>query len=124
MLERDQEIKEKPIGKSEEYLENKENYGNIKNDVKKGSQKVKKENVDAINGGVSSSDIAEENGEDEEKSAISKQPHWEPINLTDFEVQGVKKLITRLRTWDRAINSCPTEVADQQALLDRLEVCY
>ena len=122
MLEKDHELREKQIGSSEEFLENKENYENLKNDVKKGLQKVKKEKVDVVNGSVCSSGIGGANTNGEDKSDIQKEPHWEPINICDSEVQGVKNLIERLRTWDRAIKNCPTEITDQEALLDRLEV--
>lgn len=124
MLEKDVELRGKRIGSSEEFLENKENYGNIKNDVEKSSQQVKHEIVEALNGDVTSSTVLEENSENEDKSSIRKEPHWDPVNLTDSEVKGVKKLIARLRTWDRAVNNCPAEISDQEALLDRLEVLF
>ena len=124
MLEKDHELRERRIGSTEESLENKENDGNIKNDVKKGSQKVKKEKTNVVNGSLSSSAANEEHANGEDKGDIRKEPHWEPINIADFEVQGVKNLIERLRTWDRAIKNCPTEIADQEALLDRLEVFF
>ena len=124
MLEKDHELKERQIGSTEEFLENKENDGNIKNDVKKGSQKVKKEKTNVVNGSVSSSVVDEGHANSENKCDIRKEPHWEPISIADFEVQGVKNLIERLRTWDRAIKNCPPEIADQEALLDRLEVIF
>ena len=92
--------------------------------MKKETQKVKKEKNESVNGGVSASTIVEGCDENEEKTTIRKDVHWEPINMSDFEVQGVKDLIERLRTWDRAINNCPSEIADKEQLLDRLEVCY
>ncbi len=129
LLEKDLEEKNKnpqtkDQGPSEtEFLENKENFGGAKNDAKKRKSKVKIENGSADNGAVSSKSSGEEASIDgDDKEASPKEAHWEPIMMTDFEVDGVKRLIERLRTWDRAINNCPAEIPDQEALLDRLEV--
>ena len=107
---------------SEEFLENKENYGNIKNDSKKNSKKIKKEKHGDARQEVISPETVEENQVNESKDLVQAPVKWEPINLTDFEANGVKQLIKRLQTWDRAINNCPPEISEPQALLDRLEV--
>ena len=116
------EIREKKGAAEKDFLENKENYGEMENDVKKSSKKIKKETKEVANDPVTSSDMIEENGDHENKNSIPKDVPWEPVIMTDFEVCGVKQLIERLRTWDRAINNSPSEVTDQKALLDRLEV--
>ena len=121
-MEKDHELREKRARSSEESLDNKENDGNIKNDVKKGSQKVKKEKIEVVNGSVASNAVGERLANGEDKNGIQKEPYWEPINIGDCEVLGVKNLIERLRTWDRAIKNCPPEISNQEALLDRLEV--
>jgi len=121
VLEKDHELREKRARSSEESLDNKENDGNIKNDVKKGSQKVKKEKIEVVNGSVASNAVGERLANGEDKNGIQKEPYWEPINIGDCEVLGVKNLIERLRTWDRAIKNCPPEISNQEALLDRLE---
>ena len=123
LLEKDLEIREKKMGAAEkDFLENKENYGEVENDVKKSLKKIKKETKEISNDAVTSSEIIEENGDHEDKDSIPKDVPWEPIVMTEFEVCGVKQLIERLRNWDRAINNYPSEVTDQKALLDRLEV--
>lgn len=111
------------MGASEkEFLENKENYGEVENDVMKTSKNVKKETKEISNDAVTSSEIIEDNGDHEDKHIVPNDVPWEPIVMTEFEVIGVKQLIERLRNWDRAINNYPSEVTDQKALLDRLEV--
>ena len=122
-MEKDHELREKRAESSEEPLDNKENDGSIKNDVKRGSQKVKKEKIEVVNGSVASNTVGEALANGEDKNGIQKEPYWEPINISESEVLGVKNLIERLRTWDRAIKNCPPEVPNQEALLDRLEVC-
>eukprot|EP00794_Sanderia_malayensis_P014173 gene14173-15652_t len=113
-----------------EFLENKENLGVVKNSGKKvKSKKVKMECADHTatasksNDATSSDDVTDDDKEAVQKEAVDQEPkevHWEPINMTDFEVDGLKHLIQRLKTWDRAIQNCPEEITDQEALLDRL----
>eukprot|EP00795_Rhopilema_esculentum_P015221 gene15221-6425_t len=121
LLEKDLELREPKLEPSEEFLENKENYGNIKNDSKKSSKKIKKEKNGDARQEVISPETVEENQVNESKDHVQASVKWEPINLTDFEANGVKQLIKRLQTWDRAINNCPPEISEPQALLDRLE---
>ncbi len=108
-----------------ELIENKENLGSIKNDVKKLTTNVKIEKGNSehdMTPGKLSLEKNEASDALDDKEAISKDSPWEPVYLTDFEVNGLKRLIERLRTWDRAIGNCPAEISGQEALLDRLEV--
>lgn len=48
---------------------------------------------------------------------------WRPVHLTRFEVDGLSKLIERLREWPQAQKNIPSAVEDPDGLLNRLEVC-
>lgn len=48
---------------------------------------------------------------------------WRPVYLTRFEVDGLSKLIERLRTWPQAKKNVPSSIEDPDGLLERLEVC-
>ena len=112
-----------------EFTENKENVEGMKNDVTKNCALVKKEKVSSENGGMSSKSVAESReeraGQENKEAAAATTARWDALALIDFEVKGIHKLIQRLRSWDRAIENCPEEIPDQEALLDRLEVsCF
>lgn len=62
-------------------------------------------------------DAGEENGEQEEKKP------WRPVYLTRFEVDGLNKLIEKLRKWPQAEKNVPSSLEDPYGLLERLEVC-
>ena len=62
-------------------------------------------------------DSMEYNGAEEDKEP------WRPVYLTRFEVEGLNKLIDRLRNWPPAKKNVPAKLDDPCGLLNRLEVC-
>ena len=62
-------------------------------------------------------DSMEDNGVEEDKEP------WRPVHLTRFEVEGLNKLIERLRNWPQAKKNVPAKLDDPYGLLNQLEVC-
>lgn len=60
-------------------------------------------------------DSMEDNGAEEDKEP------WRPVYLTRFEVEGLNKLIDRLRNWPPAKKNVPAKLDDPYGLLNRLE---
>ena len=69
----------------------------------------------------------EENDENENTPEANEQQEenapWRPVYLTRFEVEGLNKLIEKLRKWPQAQKNVPSSVEDPDGLLERLEVC-
>lgn len=53
-----------------------------------------------------------------------EQKPWCPVFLTRFEVDGLNKLIEKLRTWPQAKKNVPSSLEDPYGLLDTLEVGF
>lgn len=109
----------------EKSLKKEENEGA---NVKKRTTKKNKGNEEKmeVNGehddehGEIEQDGAEASEVNEERE--EKQP-WSPVYITRFEVDGLNKLIEKLRKWPQAKKNVPSSLEDPNGLLDTLEVC-
>ena len=109
----------------EKSLKKEENEGaNVKKrTLKKNSGNEEKMEVNGEHDdehGENEQDAAEEAEVNEERE--EKQP-WSPVYITRFEVQGLNKLIEKLRKWPQAKKNVPSSLEDPYGLLDTLEVC-
>ena len=58
------------------------------------------------------------------KQSTSSTTKWQCVHLTVFELDGLKMLCERLRSWSHAKINYPKDFSeDSMELLDRLEVC-
>ena len=67
----------------------------------------------------------EENDENENSPEVKEEEKtpWSAVYLTRFEMDGLYKLMQKLRTWPLAIKNVPEKVQDPDKILERLEVC-
>ena len=92
---------------------------------KKGSPKKQakeKEVKVEVNGENHGEDGEKERVVNEENEEGEKTP-WRPVYLTRSEVDGLTKLIDRLRNWPQAKKNVPETLEDPEGLLKSLEVC-
>ena len=67
----------------------------------------------------------EENDENENSPEVKEEERtpWSAVYLTRFEMDGLYKLMEKLRTWPLAKKNVPEKVQDPDKILERLEVC-
>ena len=93
--------------------------------MKRRAAKKSKDNEDTmdVNGENHNVEDANEKGSPEGNEEEEDKLPWRPVYLTRFEVDGLFKLIEKLRNWPQAKKNVPATVEDPCGLLDRLEVC-
>ena len=93
--------------------------------VKRRAAKKSKDNEDTmdVNGENHDVEDANEKGSPEDNEEEEDKLPWRPVYLTRFEVDGLFKLIEKLRNWPQAKKNVPATLEDPCGLLDRLEVC-
>lgn len=65
----------------------------------------------------------EENDENSPEVKEEERTPWSAVYLTRFEMDGLYKLMEKLRTWPLAKKNVPEKVQDPDKILERLEVC-
>ena len=67
----------------------------------------------------------EENDENDNSPEVKEEEKtpWSAVYLTRFEMDGLYKLMQKLRTWPLAKKNVPEKVQDPDKILERLEVC-
>lgn len=110
------EKKSSTNGKEEEpdTEEWKKKKGNPKRQAKDEEVKVE------VNGETHDEEENKEKIDGEENEEDKKTP-WSPVYLTRFEVDGLTKLIERLRDWPQAQKNVPKTLEDPEGVLQRLE---
>lgn len=112
-------------------LENDEREKTLKKEESEGGsgrRKATKKNKDDedstdVNGEYHDGENQKEKDSVEDNEAEEDKEPWRPVYLTRFEVEGLNKLIERLRNWPQAKKNVPAKLDDPYGLLDRLEVC-
>lgn len=91
--------------------------------VKRRAAKKSKDNEDTmdVNGENHDVEDANEKGSPEDNEEEEDKLPWRPVYLTRFEVDGLFKLIEKLRNWPQAKKNVPATLEDPCGLLDRLE---